>query len=235
MILKDFLFGLCNTILKSNIEFDENIPLSYLIIEIFDRCIMLLRGEFKKLFMRKAKGILFCGKKTKIRAAANVSMGSRVTIKNNVYIDALSVEGIEIGDGVSIGDNTRIQCTGTIQSIGKGLKIGSGSGIGNDCFFGAAGGIVIGENVIMGQNVRFHSENHNFDEIDVLIKNQGVSHKGIFVGNNCWIGAGTVFLDGSSIGNGCVVGANTLINKQYPDNAVVLGCPGKIVRFRGNR
>lgn len=84
----------------------------------------------------------------------------------------------------------------------------------------------------MGQSIRMHSQNHNFDSLDSLIRNQGTTSKGIKIGNNCWIGSGVVILDGVTIGNGVVIGSNTLINKSIPDNVVVVGNPMRIVRSR---
>lgn len=55
----------------------------------------------------------------------------------------------------------------------------------------------------------------------ILIREQGVIHKGIKIGDNCCIGAGAVFLDGASVGNGCVVGANAVITKEFPENVVI--------------
>lgn len=91
----------------------------------------------------------------------------------------------------------------------------------------------IGDNVIGGQNIRFHASNHCFDRIDIDIKAQGVIAKEITVGDNCWIGAGAVFCAGSSIGNGCVVGANSVVTKKFPDNCVIAGNPAKVIRYRG--
>lgn len=42
-----------------------------------------------------------------------------------------------------------------------------------------SGGIIIGDNVIMGQYVSFHSENYNFTSSKKLIRVQGVTNKGI--------------------------------------------------------
>lgn len=63
---------------------------------------------------------------------------------------------------------------------------------------------------------------------------QGVTHKGIVIGNNCWIGAGAVYLDGAKLGNGCVVGTNSVIMKEFPDNCVIAGIPAKIIKCREN-
>ena len=101
--------------------------------------------------------------------------------------------------------------------------------------FGAAGGIEIGDDVVAGQFIRFHSENHNYNDSTKLIREQGVSHKGIKIGNNCWIGAGVVFLDGAELGDGCVVGANAVVTKKFHDNVVIAGIPAKIVMNRDGR
>ncbi|WP_330162693.1 hypothetical protein [Streptococcus pneumoniae] len=46
------------------------------------------------------------------------------------------------------------------------------------------------------------------------------------------MGAGSVFLDGSSIGSGCVVAANSVITKNFPDNVIVAGVPAKIIKMK---
>ena len=98
-------------------------------------------------------------------------------------------------------------------------------------FLVALDGIEIGDDVIMGQNVRFHAQNHNYNGTE-LIRNQGVTSKGIKIGNNCWIGSGVVFLDGVTIGDGCVIGANTVVTKNFPDNSVIVGFSGRAIKKR---
>ena len=153
-------------------------------------------------------------------------------LERGVKIDALSRNGVVLGDNVVLGRNTLIECTGSLRSIGEGVKIGSRSTFGSDCMFGAAGGITVGEDVMAGQQVRFHSENHNYDDPNVPIRQQGVSHKGITIGNNCWIGAGAVFLDGARLGDGCVVAANAVVRGEFPNNAVIGGVPAKVLKMR---
>ena len=85
----------------------------------------------------------------------------------------------------------------------------------------------------MGQNIRFHSENHNYEDMTIPIRMQGVTNKGIKIGNDCWIGAGAVFLDGAELGDGCVVGANSVVNKKFDDNSIIVGMPAKMIKKRG--
>lgn len=55
---------------------------------------------------------------------------------------------------------------------------------------------------------------------------------GSTIGNLCEIGNSTIFLPGSKIGNFCIFGEGTIIpeNKIIPDNSVVVGRPGRIIR-----
>lgn len=194
---------------------------------------MMVRGRLFSLGSPSIGKNVFVGRGFKALTKKDLSIGENAKIHDGVYIDALSRDGVVIGDHVVIGRNSRIECTGSIRNIGKGIRIGDRSTFGSDCFFGAAGGIEIGTDVVAGQYVRFHSENHNFDDLDTLIKDQGVTHEGIKIGNNCWIGAGAVFLDGAELGDGCVVAANAVVTKKFPANSVIGGIPAKVIRERG--
>ena len=92
------------------------------------------------------------------------------------------------------------------------------------------GGIQIGNDVIAGSYISFHSENHVFDDTSLLIREQGVTSKGIQIGNNVWIGAKATFLDGAIVGNNSVVAAGAVVNGIFPDNVVLGGVPAKIIK-----
>ena len=55
---------------------------------------------------------------------------------------------------------------------------------------------------------------------------------GCTVGDGSLIGIGSIVLNGAKIGRNCLIGANSLITegKEIPDNSVVMGAPGKVVR-----
>ena len=127
---------------------------------------------------------------------------------------------------------TIIQASGVLTSLGSGLTIGQNSGIGAFSFIGCGGGVSIGQDVIAGQYVSFHSESHNFAAVDSSIRNQGVTRKGIVIGDNCWIGAKATFLDGARVGSGCVIAAGSTVRGIVPDNSVIGGTPAKLIKTR---
>ncbi|MGM0162555.1 glycosyltransferase [Enterococcus sp. DIV1059_2] len=235
-VLKDKVYGFIEKIVcklkHKEFKLDRRIPLSYFLSFFIRRSIMVLRGVYISIKKGKKPRIFFIGKKVKMYCLSRIEIGKGVTIGDNTILDALSINGLKLGANSSIGSSSIIRCSGNLKEIGKGFILGENSSLADNCFVGATGGVSIGSNVICGQNVRFHSSNHNFDDRKININEQGINAKGIVIGNNCWIGAGTVFLDGVNIGSGCVIGANSVITKSFPDNSVVVGTPAKLIRIR---
>lgn len=213
-------------------KIDDSISDGELFFILMDKLMQYVRGIYRGIGIKGSKKKLFIGKKVILRHRKYISMGNLVKLSDYVELDGLSKNGLSFGENCSIGKYTIIRGTGSLAVLGKGLSFGHNSSCADQCFFGCSGGITIGDDVIMGQNVRFHSQSHNYDHPDKLIRKQGVTSKGIQVGNNNWIGSGAVILDGITIGNNCVIGANTLVNKDIPSNSVAVGNPVKIIKSR---
>lgn len=203
---------------------DSRIPSKLFLETLFTRFMMLTRGI---LFLRKK---VFLGSKCKVFNKKNIHFGKNVTIEKYTIIDGFASEKIIIGDGSRIGAYSLVTCTSHLSKYGKGLKIGSNSAIGRFSEFGASGGIEIGNDVIMGSYISFHSENHNFSNLSKLIREQGVTSEGIRLGNNIWVGAKVTFLDGCIVGNNTVIAAGAVVKGEFPDNVVIGGVPAKILK-----
>ncbi len=203
---------------------DPKIPNQLIVNTLLKRGFMLLRGFFKTGHK------VFVGSKTKIQNSKNIQFGKSVTIDHHCVIDGFASDKIILGDCVKIGAYSSLSSTSHFSKYGKGLKIGNNSAVGQFTEFGAAGGITIGHDVIMGSYVSFHSENHNFSDKTQLIRNQGVTSKGIIIGNNVWVGAKVTFLDGCEVGNHSVVAAGAVVNGIYPDYSIIGGIPAKVLK-----
>ncbi len=209
-------------------ELDERIPLCYLVSLLFNKFLNCIWGIIK---LRRL-GFFSIACSSKIKCVSKIKCGKVLNVDRNCYIDALSENGILFGDNVSIGKNTTIECSGTIKNLGKGLVVGNNVGLGTHGFWGCAGGISVGDNTIFGNFVSLHSENHNFSDRSVCIRQQGVSRKGIKIGEDCWIGAKVTILDGTIIGKGSVVAAGSVVKGEFPPYSVIGGVPAKILKER---
>lgn len=52
------------------------------------------------------------------------------------------------------------------------------------------------------------------------------------IGNDVWIGAQAMLRRGITIGDGAIIGARSLVTKDVPDYAIVVGSPARIIRYR---
>lgn len=191
-----------------------------------------LRGLLKRPCFKSCGRSFFLGKNTAIYFADHVQIGDRVFIGSNCTIQALSRGGVKLGDHVRIRDFTWILCSSELHRPGEGLEIGSHTYIGPFCYLGAGGGLSIGKNVLVGGYVQFLAENHEFGDVSRPIQEQGVSRKGIKVGDNVWIGNQAILVDGIEIGEGSVIGAGSVVTHDVPPHTVVAGNPARVLRKR---
>lgn len=88
--------------------------------------------------------------------------------------------------------------------------------------------VVIGDDVRIGPNARFHAAGHDVDST-VFAESGG----DIVIGSRSWIGAGAMILSGVRVGEGAVVAAGAVVTRNVPDYAVVAGVPARVIRHRG--
>ncbi|NTW02830.1 MAG: acyltransferase [Oscillochloris sp.] len=191
----------------------------------------LLRGMICRVSIN-GSGPLFLGSHVRLHHPQLISAGRSCIIEEHVLIDALSHQGVRLGNNVTIARGSVIQCTGVIQNLGVGVTIGDNSAIGAFSFLGGQGGIRIGQNVIMGPRVSIHSENHRYDDLSKPIRLQGESRVGVLIGDDCWIGTGVIILDGVQVGKGCVIAAGSVVTHNVSDNSIVAGVPARVIRSR---
>lgn len=118
--------------------------------------------------------------------------------------------------------------------IGAGIiKIGDNVGI-SCASFVANSEVIIGNRVLIGAGAKiydtdFHSLNKE-ERAAVPQKTENMNTKKISIGDDCFIGAGTMILKGVQIGNNVVVGANSVVTKNLESNAIYAGNPAKMIR-----
>jgi maltose O-acetyltransferase len=130
---------------------------------------------------------------------------------------------------VTCGQNVNVEPG---AHIGRGVSIGSNSGIGVRALVDHK--TRIGSNVMMGPEVMIYTRNHCTSRLDVPMIQQGFRAVApVDIEDNVWIGARVIILPGVTIGSGSVLGAGSVISRDVPPNAIVVGNPGRVVRYRG--
>ncbi|MDB5273816.1 MAG: acetyltransferase [Chitinophagaceae bacterium] len=115
-----------------------------------------------------------------------------------------------IAADVTIGEGTVVLHGSIIQSsakIGKHVIVNTSASIDHDCIIG------------------------DFAHIAVKTALCGI----VSVGEGTLVGAGTVVIPGIKIGKWCVIGAGSVIVKDVPDYAVVVGNPGRIIKYTNEK
>lgn len=171
---------------------------------MFDSYRSRIRSFFFKMRTHNmGKKIQVLGKYT-IRGTPKINIGENCVIYPDVIFWG---DGeLTIGDNCKIGDHVILCCN-------------------------KAGGINIGRRTIIAANCYLIDSDHNMS-IDKYIALQGSSVSPIHIGDDCWLGTGVVILKGTHLNNGCVCGAMSLIKGKYPENAIIVGVPGKIIKYR---
>jgi len=199
---------------------------------LYYRGVQILRGIRIRIKLKSSRGLIFCGKSVTIEHGYLVEIGSNLILEDLTYINALSEKGIRFGNNVTIGRGTIITCTGIIANKGIGLSNSNNSAIGSYSYIGARGEIRIGNDVIMGPMVTMFSENHNYKRLDLPIRKQGESRKGIIIEDDCWVGTGSTILDGVTVGQGSVITAKSAVTKNVEPYSVVAGVPAQQIKRR---
>jgi acetyltransferase-like isoleucine patch superfamily enzyme len=193
----------------------------------------VLRGCWHRLFLGSASGKVLIGRGVRLAYANNLHAGRDLIIEDGAEVNCLSTGGIRLGNRVTIGKYAVIRPSNLYGgAMGAGLVMGDHSNIGPYSYIGCSGPIRIGNNVMVSPRVSMYAENHIIAGIDTPMKEQGVSQKGITIGDDCWIAANSVILDGVTIGQGAVVAAGAVVSRDVPPYAVVGGVPAKIIKMR---
>ena len=134
----------------------------------------------------------------------NITLGNRVKLGKGIYLGVTPTGRLTVGNDTYIGRWTIILAECNVQ-------------IGNDC--------------LIAPGCHLTDANHGIAPGE-LIRKQALTSSPVVIGNDVWIGAGCSILPGVTIGDGAVIGARAVVTKDIPPNAIAVGVPAKVIRYR---
>ena len=110
-----------------------------------------------------------------------------------------------------------------------GIEIHPGAKIGRRLFIDHGMGVVIGETAVIGNDVLLYQ--------GVTLGGTGLDKgkRHPTIGNNVVIGTGAKVLGNITVGDNSYIGANSVVIKDVPANATIVGVPGKITKQDGKK
>lgn len=111
---------------------------------------------------------------------------------------------------------------------GVNIHIGKRFGANFDCVLLDCAEIFIGDNVMLGPKVQIYTVYHPTDPIGRATYTEIA--KPIYIGNDVWIGGGSILLPGVKIGDNTIIGAGSVVTKDIPANVIAVGNPCRVIR-----
>lgn len=114
---------------------------------------------------------------------------------------------------VRLRRNASVWFGAVLRGDNEWIEMGEGSNVQDNCVLHTDMGapLIIGRNCTIGHKAMLH---------------------GCTIGDNTLIGMGAIVLNHAKVGRNCLIGAGAVITerKEIPDNSLVVGAPGKVIR-----
>lgn len=156
-----------------------------------------------------------------------VFLGERVMIGEGSFLDAHNAQGrIELQDDVWLSRGCLLVTAETA------ICIESRAYIGHRCLFYGHGGIRVGRNALLANDVQLICGNHTFARRDIPLRDQPGVEKPIVIEEDVWLAASAIVLGGVTVGKGAVVGAGAVVTHDLPPYCIARGVPARVVGER---
>lgn len=149
----------------------------------------------------------------------------RFSFFNAIKCHLLRLAGAKIGRGVVIYPGVWIM-------PGRGLIVGDHVDLSKDVLITTSGGVTIGDRALVGYRTQILSANHSIPPAGLPIPISGDVYAPVTIERDTWIGANCIVLPGVRIGVGAIIGAGSVVTKDIPDNAIAVGVPARVIKYR---
>jgi acetyltransferase-like isoleucine patch superfamily enzyme len=133
---------------------------------------------------------------------------------------------------ITVGGNCALERGVILHAYGGQITIEANVFLGPYTVIYGHGGVVIGRDSLIAMHCRILSSNHTIPEQSVPIRSCPDILLPTRIGADVWLGAGVTVLGGVTIADGCIVGAGAVVTRDLPANAIAMGVPAQVVKYR---
>jgi acetyltransferase-like isoleucine patch superfamily enzyme len=140
---------------------------------------------------------------------------------------------VSLAAGSAVSDGTILSCGDERNGHGR-IEVGANTWIGQYNNLRAGGGTIrIGRDCLLSQFCTLVASNHGVDR-SATIRSQPPepSRRGVTIGDDAWLGAGSAVMPGTRIGTGAVIAANAVVTHDVPDYEIWGGVPARRIGSR---
>lgn len=160
-------------------------------------------------------------------ANPHIVLRGMVFLGRNVEIHATpQLARMEIGRWVHIGNGNSIRC-----HEGS-LRIGDKTVFGCNNVVNAYLDLEIGGSTLVADWCYICDFDHKMDDINLPIKDQGITKGPVRIGPDTWVAAKVSVLRNTIVGRGCVLGSHAVVRGEIPDYSIAVGAPARVVKNR---
>ena len=193
---------------------------------------IFIRGLFFRGLFRRAGRKVFIAPGVTLRHPRRIELGNEVILDEGCVLDAKGDQG----DGIRLGSRVFVSRQSHLGCREGNIIVGDNVSFGPFTIVHAvdASTVRVGSDVMIAANCYIAgSPNYRHERTDIPMAEQGLEEgKGIEIGDDVWIGASTVVLDGARIGRGSIIGAMSLVRGEIPPYSIAFGVPATV---RGRR
>lgn len=135
---------------------------------------------------------------------------------------------------VSLGERTQLEADVYVKvtSPTAELRVGEFAFVGRGTEIDVSCEIVIGRHALIAPGCFVTDHSHRYADRTLRIDQQGCGEAKVRIGDDSWLGVGTVVLPGVTVGDGAVVGAHAVVRRDVPGCEVHAGVPARKVGER---
>lgn len=174
-------------------------------MNVFQKVLAILKFLILKVYYLQrleTKGWSIFALSARFRIFGKLSLGNRISISPYSYID---IKGkASIGQNSNFNDGFRLVCRESVH---------------------------IGSHVLVASNVAVYDHDHDYQLKGGHLNFSGYTTQPVVIGDHVWIGDQTVILKGVTIGSNSIIGAGSVVTGSIPSNVVAAGNPCKVIRM----